>query len=510
MAGAVDVRELRRAFGPVTAVDGASWGAAAGEVTALLGPNGAGKTTTIECLEGLGRPDAGEVRVLGVDPWRAPADHRARVGVMLQDGGLPTTVRPLRLLEHLADLYAGPRRVDELVARLGIDGFAGTTVRRMSGGQRQRVALAAALLARPEVAVLDEPTAGLDPHARLDVWALLREEADRGCGGRRDDPLLRGGRADRRPRRHHGGGPRRRRRHAGRRPRGPHARGRLLLPDDAGGAVTTAAPPRRRVLSRAAFETRTLLANGEQLLVSLLLPALALARADPRLGPRPRSRAARADLALAGTLALAVVSTAFTGQAIATGFDRRAGVLRQLGSTPLGRGGLLAGKLLAVLAVLVVQVVVLGLLGVALGARPAVGGPRSRPSLSLLLGAAAFVALGLLLAGALRAEAVLAVANLVWVLLLGLGTLVPTTSLPAPLDDRGAPAAVGCPRRRRARRPRRRRLGLGRLGRAGPVGAGSRPAGSAVVPVVGLRRTEPSRGLSSVARGHDGSVHDAP
>ncbi|WP_377642719.1 ABC transporter ATP-binding protein [Oryzobacter terrae] len=181
MAGAVDVRELRRAFGPVTAVDGASWGAAAGEVTALLGPNGAGKTTTIECLEGLGRPDSGEVRVLGADPWRAAADHRARVGVMLQDGGLPTTVRPLRLLEHLADLYAGPRRVDELVGRLGIDGFAGTTVRRMSGGQRQRVSLAAALLARPDVVFLDEPTAGLDPHARLDVWALLREEAARGA-----------------------------------------------------------------------------------------------------------------------------------------------------------------------------------------------------------------------------------------------------------------------------------------------------------------------------------------
>ena len=200
--------------------------------------------------------------------------------------------------------------------------------------------------------------------------------------------------------------------------------------------MTTAAPPRRRVLSRAAFETRTLLANGEQLLVSLLLPALALLGLSFStllpLGTRADT-GQRALFALAGTLALAVVSTAFTGQAIATGFDRRAGVLRQLGSTPLGRGGLLAGKLLAVLAVLVVQVVVLGLLGVALGARPAVAGVL--PALvSLLLGAAAFVALGLLLAGALRAEAVLAVANLVWVLLLGLGTLVPTTSLPAPLD----------------------------------------------------------------------------
>ncbi|WP_392542021.1 ABC transporter permease [Oryzobacter telluris] len=192
-----------------------------------------------------------------------------------------------------------------------------------------------------------------------------------------------------------------------------------------------AAPPRRRVLSRAAFETRTLLANGEQLLVSLVLPALALVgltlASVPDLGP-----GARADLALAGTLALAVVSTAFTGQAIATGFDRRAGVLRQLGSTPLGRDGLLAGKALAVLAVLAVQVVVLGGIGLALGARPVVGGLLPA-LLSLLLGAGVFVALALLLAGALRAEAVLAVANLLWVALLGLGTLVPTALLPGPL-----------------------------------------------------------------------------
>lgn len=182
MAGAlVLVRDLRRSFGATTAVDGASWSAPAGGVTAVLGPNGAGKTTTIECLEGLQRPDAGEVRVLGADPWRSGPDHRARVGVMLQDGGLPTTTRPVPLLRHLAALYAAPAPVDVLVASLGIDGFADTTVRRMSGGQRQRVALAAALLPRPEVVFLDEPTAGLDPHARLDVWRLVRGEAARGA-----------------------------------------------------------------------------------------------------------------------------------------------------------------------------------------------------------------------------------------------------------------------------------------------------------------------------------------
>ncbi len=174
---AVDVQELSRHFGSVRAVDGVSWSAGSGTVTAVLGPNGAGKTTTVECLEGLQRPDSGEARVLGVSAWRAPPDHRARVGVMLQDGGLPTTSRPVALLRHLARLYAAPTDVDALICRLGIDAFAGTTLRRMSGGQRQRVALAAALVGRPDVLFLDEPTAGLDPHARLDVWDLVRATA---------------------------------------------------------------------------------------------------------------------------------------------------------------------------------------------------------------------------------------------------------------------------------------------------------------------------------------------
>lgn len=178
---AVEVHELRRHFGAVRAVDGVSWTADSGSVTAVLGPNGAGKTTTIECLEGLQRPDSGEARVLGISAWGAPPEHRARVGVMLQDGGLPNTSKPVPLLRHLARLYAAPADVDALVARLGIDTFAGTTLRRMSGGQRQRVALAAALVGRPEVLFLDEPTAGLDPHARLDVWDLIRETATEGA-----------------------------------------------------------------------------------------------------------------------------------------------------------------------------------------------------------------------------------------------------------------------------------------------------------------------------------------
>lgn len=158
-----------------------TWTAQRGQVTAVLGPNGAGKTTTIECAEGLRRPDSGEVRVLGADPWQAGPDHRASVGVMLQDGGLPNGSSPVRLLHHLAAFHDFPADVEVLMDRLGINAFRDTTVRRLSGGQKQRVALAAALVGRPEVAFLDEPTAGLDPHARLDAWDLLLETRNSGC-----------------------------------------------------------------------------------------------------------------------------------------------------------------------------------------------------------------------------------------------------------------------------------------------------------------------------------------
>jgi ABC-2 type transport system ATP-binding protein len=175
------VRDLAKRFGATTALQGMTWAARPGRVTAVLGPNGAGKTTTMECAEGLQRPDSGEVRVLGADPWRANADHRARVGVMLQDGGLPGGTKPVRLLRHLAAFHQSPADVDALVDRLGIDAFSGTTVRRLSGGQKRRLAFAAALVGSPEVAFLDEPTAGLDPHARLDVWDLVRETRGSGC-----------------------------------------------------------------------------------------------------------------------------------------------------------------------------------------------------------------------------------------------------------------------------------------------------------------------------------------
>ncbi len=161
-------------------MDGLDLTAEAGQVTAVLGPNGAGKTTTIECCEGLRTPDGGSVRVLGLDPRADGRELRAQVGVMLQDSGLPTGVRALDMLRHVATMYAAPRDVPELAARLGLGDFAATTIRRLSGGQRQRLALAIALVGRPSLVFLDEPSAGMDPQSRHAVWELVRELRDEG------------------------------------------------------------------------------------------------------------------------------------------------------------------------------------------------------------------------------------------------------------------------------------------------------------------------------------------
>lgn len=178
---AVAFDQVTHRYGTNTALDALTFTADAERVTCVLGPNGAGKTTAMELAEGLKQPQTGSVRVLGHSPWRADDRHRSRVGVMLQDGGLPGAVGARRFLQHVATLVDGRVRLDELANRLDLQGFWETSMRRLSGGQRQRVALTAALLGTPEVAFLDEPTAGLDPHARLDVWDLIRDERDRGC-----------------------------------------------------------------------------------------------------------------------------------------------------------------------------------------------------------------------------------------------------------------------------------------------------------------------------------------
>ncbi|RCS78623.1 ABC transporter permease [Brachybacterium alimentarium] len=192
------------------------------------------------------------------------------------------------------------------------------------------------------------------------------------------------------------------------------------------------APRLRRVLAHTALEARILLSNGEQLMVAIALPAMVLI--GLRLLPIGRLESAQPiETALAATLGTALISTSFTSQAIQTGFDRRNGVLRWVATTPLGRDGYLAGKILATLLVHVVQVLVLGLLAVLLGWRPGVLELLAAVPV-WLLGTVAFGALGLLVAGLLRTEAVLAVSNLVFVLFVAAGGIaVPTSMYPWPL-----------------------------------------------------------------------------
>ncbi|MFJ4026090.1 ABC transporter permease [Paenarthrobacter sp. NPDC089989] len=186
----------------------------------------------------------------------------------------------------------------------------------------------------------------------------------------------------------------------------------------------------RRIVQQGKYETITMLRNGEQLILAIVLPLMALVglSVTPLLDGLGGSRV---DIATPGILALCAMSTAFTGQGIATGFDRRYGVLRFLSTTPLGRGGLIAGKILAVLVVLFLQVVVVTIVAGLLGWHPAPAGWL--PGLALLvLGAAAFTALGLLVAGTVRPEATLAITNLLWILLGALGGIVvPAERLPA-------------------------------------------------------------------------------
>ena len=174
-SAAVEVRDLVKAYGARRAVDGLSLRVAPGSVLALLGPNGAGKTTTIEICEGFRRPDAGSVRVLGLDPITDAAALRPRVGVMLQGGvGGYTGAKAIELLRLFASYAARPHDPVALLESVGLADVAQTSVKRLSGGQQQRLSLALALVGRPELVFLDEPTAGMDPQARRGTWELIR------------------------------------------------------------------------------------------------------------------------------------------------------------------------------------------------------------------------------------------------------------------------------------------------------------------------------------------------
>jgi ABC-2 type transport system ATP-binding protein len=180
---AVAVHDLTIRYGPApqaAAVDGLTLLAEAGEVTVVLGPNGAGKTSTIESLEGYRRPTAGRISVLGLDPL---ADHRqltGRVGVMLQKGGVYPMLGPRRVLDLFAAYYPDPLATDDLLELVGLQSVASTPWRHLSGGEQQRLSLALALIGRPQVVFLDEPTAGVDPEGRLAIRAVV---ADLRAGG---------------------------------------------------------------------------------------------------------------------------------------------------------------------------------------------------------------------------------------------------------------------------------------------------------------------------------------
>jgi ABC-2 type transport system ATP-binding protein len=172
---ALEVRDLVKSYGAHRAVDCISLTVERGELLALLGPNGAGKTTTVEICEGFRSPDAGQVRVLGYDPIREAAALKPLVGVMLQDGvGGYTGARAGELLALFAAYARHPHEPARLLDQVGLAEVAGTQVRRLSGGQKQRLSLALALVGRPAMVFLDEPTAGMDPQARRGTWDIIR------------------------------------------------------------------------------------------------------------------------------------------------------------------------------------------------------------------------------------------------------------------------------------------------------------------------------------------------
>ncbi|WP_405693266.1 ABC transporter ATP-binding protein [Streptomyces sp. NBC_01185] len=177
----IEATGARRSYaGGFEAVRGVSFSVGRGELFALLGTNGAGKTSTVELLEGLARPDSGTVRVLGHDPWRERAAVRPRTGVMLQEGGFPSDLTVTETLRMWAGCTSGARPPGEALDLVGLTARAGVRVKQLSGGERRRLDLALALLGRPEVLFLDEPTTGLDAEGRRETWRLVRELRDGG------------------------------------------------------------------------------------------------------------------------------------------------------------------------------------------------------------------------------------------------------------------------------------------------------------------------------------------
>ncbi|MGW4567926.1 ABC transporter ATP-binding protein [Streptomyces sp. NPDC004561] len=180
MPSVIEVTDLRKSYGGRAVVDGVSFAVEEGEIFGILGPNGAGKTTTVECVEGLREPDAGRVRVAGLDPV---ADHEKVAGLLgaqLQQSELQPKLTVREALELYAAFYPRPADWRPLAERLGLTDKLSTRFAKLSGGQRQRLFIALALIGGPRVVVLDELTTGLDPRARRDTWRLIEEVRDSG------------------------------------------------------------------------------------------------------------------------------------------------------------------------------------------------------------------------------------------------------------------------------------------------------------------------------------------
>lgn len=181
MPSQVIVRDLRKRYDGVVAVDGVSFAVEAGEVFGLLGPNGAGKTTTVECVIGLREPDAGELEVCGIDARRRPAEVKQKIGVTLQSNALPDQITPREALRMFGAFYRQRIAPDELIERFTLEEKADARFDTLSGGQRQRLALALAFVNRPELVFLDEPTTGLDTQARRELLAAIARMKADGC-----------------------------------------------------------------------------------------------------------------------------------------------------------------------------------------------------------------------------------------------------------------------------------------------------------------------------------------
>jgi ABC-2 type transport system ATP-binding protein len=171
---ALEVRDLRKRYGPLEALDGISFSVAQGEVFGLLGPNGAGKTTTVEILEGYRPRDGGEVTVLGVDPEHGGTALRERIGVVLQASDMPAALTVREVHRMFAGYYSHPRDIDEVIELVGLAEKSDARVKTLSGGQKRRLDLGVALVGDPELLFLDEPTTGFDPAARRTAWELVR------------------------------------------------------------------------------------------------------------------------------------------------------------------------------------------------------------------------------------------------------------------------------------------------------------------------------------------------